>query len=338
LRRLRRSRKLHWLEAGLAAGLSAIVIFLLLTGMAYMTWFERRVIGRLQVRLGPNRVGVGGLLQPLADAVKLFFKEDIRPTQADWLLFPLAPAISLFAALAAFAVIPLGPIVNVAGVSVPGGVANLSVGLLYLVGVSSLGVYGLVLGGWASGSKYSLIGGLRAAAQVVSYELILGMALVSVAIVAGTLSLEGIVGNQANHLPYFILQPLAFLLYLVAAVAETNRAPFDLPEADTELVAGYHTEYGGMRFAMFFIAEYVNVITVSALAATMFFAGWSGPALPGPHWLFIKMLAFLFLFVWLRATLPRLRYDQLMRLCWLVLLPLALVNLLVTAIVVTALG
>ncbi len=302
--------------------------------MAYMTWFERRVIGRLQVRLGPNRVGIGGLLQPLADALKLFFKEDVRPARADRILFPLAPAISLFAALAAFAVIPFGPTTRIAGVEVPGGIANLQVGLLYLVGISSLGVYGLVLGGWSSGSKYSLIGGLRAAAQVVSYELILGLALVSVALVAGTLSLEGVVGGQANGLPYVILQPVAFLLYLVAAVAETNRAPFDLPEADTELVAGYHTEYGGMRFAMFFIAEYVNVITVSALAATMFFAGWSGPFLPGPHWLFIKMLAFLFLFVWLRATLPRLRYDQLMRLSWSVLLPLALINLLATAVVV----
>ncbi|HEU0168672.1 MAG TPA: NADH-quinone oxidoreductase subunit NuoH [Chloroflexota bacterium] len=325
-----------WLEAGWGAVRSVVLIFLLLTGMAYMTWFERRVISRLQVRVGPNRVGVSGLLQPLADAIKLFFKEDIRPTRADWILFPLAPAISLFAALAAFAVIPVGPVLNVAGVTMPYGIANVSVGLLYLIGVSSLGVYGLVLGGWASGSKYSLIGGLRAAAQVVSYELILGMALVSVAVVAGTLSLNGIVNQQAGHIPFFILQPLAFLLYLVAAVAETNRAPFDLPEADTELVAGYHTEYGGMRFAMFFIAEYINVITVSALAATMFFAGWSGPILPGPHWLFIKMLVFLFLFVWLRATLPRLRYDQLMRLCWSVLLPLALINLLATAIAVAA--
>jgi NADH-quinone oxidoreductase subunit H len=320
------------------AGRSAILILLLLTGMAYMTWFERRVISRLQVRIGPNRVGVGGLLQPLADALKLFFKEDIRPTRADWLLFPLAPAISLFAAIAAFAVVPLGPPVMVAGVQVPGAIATLSVGLLYLVGVSSLGVYGLVLGGWASGSKYSLMGGLRAAAQVVSYELILGMALVSVAIVSGTLSLQGIVDGQAGRLPYIVLQPLAFVLYLIAAVAETNRAPFDLPEADTELVAGYHTEYGGMRFAMFFIAEYINVITVSALAATVFFAGWSGPVLPGPHWLVIKMVVFLFLFVWLRATLPRLRYDQLMRLCWSVLLPLALVNLLATAIAVVVLG
>ncbi|MHB8619802.1 MAG: NADH-quinone oxidoreductase subunit NuoH [Chloroflexota bacterium] len=326
------------LDAGLAAARSVILIFLLLTGMAYMTWFERRVISRLQVRVGPDRVGVAGLLQPVADALKLFFKEDIRPTRADKILFPLAPAVSLFAALAAFAVIPLGPTVKVAGVSMPTGIANLQVGLLYVVAISSLGVYGLVLGGWSSGSKYSLIGGLRAAAQVVSYELVLGMALVSVALVAGSLSLDKIVQGQASFLPNVVLQPLAFVLYLIAAVAEVNRAPFDLPEADTELVAGYHTEYGGMRFAMFFIAEYVNVITVSALAATMFFSGWSGPFLPGPEWLFIKMLAFLFLFVWLRATLPRLRYDQLMRLSWRVLVPLALINLVATAIAVAILG
>ncbi|MDE3075014.1 MAG: NADH-quinone oxidoreductase subunit NuoH [Chloroflexota bacterium] len=306
--------------------------------MAYMTWFERRVISRLQVRVGPDRVGVAGLLQPLADAVKLFFKEDIRPARADQILFPLAPAISLFAALAAFAVIPIGPTVKIAGATMPIGIARLNVGLLYLVGVSSLGVYGLILGGWSSGSKYSLIGGLRAAAQVVSYELILGMALVTIAIISGSLSLDAIVGSQAGFLPNVIRQPLAFILYLIAAVAETNRAPFDLPEADTELVAGYHTEYGGMRFAMFFIAEYVNVITVSALAATMFFSGWAGPFLPGPIWLLIKMVFFLFLFVWLRATLPRLRYDQLMRLSWSVLLPLSLINLLVTAAVVAAIG
>ncbi|HUZ78281.1 MAG TPA: NADH-quinone oxidoreductase subunit NuoH [Chloroflexota bacterium] len=325
-------------DTALSAIRSAILILLLLTGMAYMTWFERRVISRLQVRVGPDRVGVAGLLQPLADAVKLFFKEDVRPRRADRFLFPLAPAISLFAALAAFAVIPIGHSVNVAGSSMPLGIAQLNVGLLYLVGVSSLGVYGLILGGWASGSKYSLLGGLRAAAQVVSYELVLGLALVTVAVVSGSISLDGIVSSQSRFLPNVLLQPVAFVLYIIAAVAETNRAPFDLPEADTELVAGYHTEYGGMRFAMFFIAEYVNVITVSALAATMFFSGWAGPWLPGPLWLIIKMVFFLFLFVWLRATLPRLRYDQLMRLSWSVLLPLSLLNLLITGVAVAAIG
>jgi NADH-quinone oxidoreductase subunit H len=317
---------------------SAVVIFALLTGMAYMTWFERRMISRLQVRIGPNRVGSFGLLQPLADALKLFFKEDIAPAPADRLLYLMAPAMALFAALAAFAVMPLGPTVSIGGTAVPLQVAELPVSLLYLIGASSMGIYGLVLGGWASGSKYSLLGGLRAAAQLVSYELIIGLALVGVVIVGGSLSLGELVEGQTRTVPYVLLQPLGFLLYLIAAVAEVNRAPFDLPEADTELVAGYHTEYTGMRFAMFFIAEYVNMLTVSAIAATLFLGGWAFPVLPGPHWLFLKMLAFLFLFVWLRATLPRLRYDQLMRLSWMVLLPLGLVNVAATAIIVTLLG
>ncbi len=303
---------------------SAVIIFALLTGMAYMTWFERRAISRLQVRIGPNRTGAAGLLQPLADALKLFFKEDIAPAPADRPLYLLAPAVALLAALAAFAVIPLGPTVSIGGTSVALQVANLPVGLLYLIAVSSMGIYGLVLGGWASGSKYSLLGGLRAAAQLVSYE--------------GSLSLGDLVDRQTRSVPFVLLQPLGFLLYLIAAVAEVNRAPFDLPEADTELVAGYHTEYSGMRFAMFFIAEYVNMITVSALAATLFFGGWAFPILPGPWWLFLKMLVFLFAFVWLRATLPRLRYDQLMRLSWTVLLPLGLLNVAVTAVVVALLG
>ena len=317
---------------------SLVIILALMTGMAYMTWFERRVISRLQVRIGPNRVGWGGLLQPLADAIKLFFKEDVRPSTADRLLYPIAPAIALFAALAAFAVVPLGPTVAIGGLQIPLQIADLPVGVLYLLAASSLGVYGLVIGGWSSGSKYPLLGGLRAAAQLVSYELILGLSLVGVVIVSGSLSLGQMVEAQARSLPFIFLQPLGFVLFLIAAIAETNRAPFDLPEADTELVAGFHTEYSGMRFAMFFIAEYVSMITVSAVAATLFLGGWWAPILPGPHWLFLKMLLFLFLFVWLRATLPRLRYDQLMRLSWGVLLPLALLNVAVTAVVVVLLG
>ena len=317
---------------------SIVVIVALLTGMAYMTLFERRVISRLQVRIGPNRTGPAGLLQPLADAIKLFFKEDITPTPADRPLYLIAPAIALFAALAAFVVIPLGPPVTVAGVSLPQAIADLPVSLLYLIGVSSLGVYGLVLGGWSSGSKYALLGGLRAAAQLVSYELVAGLALIGVVIVGGSLSLGELVAGQARTVPYVLLQPLGFILYAIAAVAEVNRAPFDLPEADTELVAGYHSEYTGMRFAMFYIAEYVNMITVSALAATLFFGGWAFPIFPGPWWLVIKILVFLFIFVWLRATLPRLRYDQLMRLSWTILIPLGLLNLAVTAIVVALLG
>jgi NADH-quinone oxidoreductase subunit H len=318
---------------------SLVIILALLTGMAYMTWFERRVISRLQIRIGPNRVGPSGLLQPIADALKLFFKEDVRPAFADPVLYPLAPAISLVAALAAFAVIPIGPTLNLGGLQVPLIVQDMPVALLYLIGASSLGVYGVVLGGWSSGSKYSLLGALRGGAQVVSYELVLGLALVGVVIVSGTLSVGQIVEAQARSVPYVVFQPLGFVLYAVAAFAETNRAPFDLPEAEQELVAGYHTEYSGFRFAMYFIAEYVNVLTVSAIAATVFFGGWTGPfnVLPGPWWLLLKMTVFAFIFVWVRATLPRLRYDQLMRLSWGVLLPLGLLNVLVTAIVVVLL-
>ena len=315
---------------------SLVIIVALLTGMAYMTWFERRVISRLQVRIGPNRVGPTGLMQPVADALKLFFKEDIRPAMADRYLYPLAPGISLVAALAAFAVIPIGPTLTIAGQQIALVIQDMPVALLYLIGVSSLGVYGVVLGGWSSGSKYSLLGSLRGGAQVVSYELALGLALVGVVLVSHSMSLVDIVDQQARSVPFVILQPLGFLLYFTAAIAETNRAPFDLPEAEQELVAGYHTEYSGFRFALYYIAEYVNVLTVSAIAATLFFGGWVGPfnLLNGPWWLLIKMTFFAFLFVWLRATLPRLRYDQLMRLSWGLLLPLGLLNVLVTAVLV----
>src|SRR4051794_34128332 len=317
--------------------LSLVIIFGLLTTMAYMTWFERRVISRLQARIGPNKTGWEGLLQPLADAIKLFFKEDIRPVMSDRLLYVVAPAISLFAALAAFAVIPVGGLIP--GTQIRLQVADLPVGVVYLLAASSLGVYGLVLGGWGSGSKYSLLGALRAAAQVVSYELILGISIVSVVIVSGSLSLQGIVAAQAGSAWYVLLQPVAFVLFMIAGVAETNRAPFDLPEAESELVAGYHTEYSGMRFAMYFIAEYVAMISMSAVAATLFFGGWNFPFLPGGPWgALIKMVFFLFLFVWLRATLPRLRYDQLMRLCWAILLPIGLLNVAITAIIVAAIG
>ncbi len=317
---------------------SLVWIVALMTAMAYMTLFERRVISVLQLRIGPNRVGPNGLFQPLADAIKLFFKEDIRPAHADRLLYPVAPAVSLIAALAAFAVIPIGPTLQLGSVTLPLQIQDLPVGLIYLAAISSIGVYGVVLGGWSSGSKYSLLGSLRGGAQVVSYELVLGLALIGVALVSGTLSIGQIVQGQANLVPYVFLQPLGFLLYFTAAIAETNRAPFDLPEAEQELVAGYHTEYSGFRFAMYFIAEYVNLITVSAIASTLFFGGWIGPIFSGPWWLLIKMVIFAFVFVWIRATLPRLRYDQLMRLTWGALLPLALINVLVTAILVVALS
>jgi NADH-quinone oxidoreductase subunit H len=317
---------------------SLVIIFALLTGMAYMTWFERRVISRMQVRIGPNRVGPEGLLQPVADALKLFFKEDVRPSMADRFLYPFAPGISLVAALAAFAVIPIGPLLSIGGRQIDLIVQDMPVALLYLIGASSLGVYGIVLGGWSSGSKYSLLGALRGGAQVVSYELVLGLALVGVVLVSGSLSVSDIVAQQARSVPFVILQPLGFVLYFTAAIAETNRAPFDLPEAEQELVAGYSTEYSGFRFGMYYIAEYVNLLTVSAIAATLFFGGWTGPfnQLPGPWWLLLKMTVFAFVFVWIRATLPRLRYDQLMRLSWGLLLPLGLLNVLATAVMIVA--
>lgn len=327
------------LQFWINAVISIVVMVGLMTGMAYMTWFERRVISKMQVRIGPNRVGFFGLLQPLADGLKLMSKEDILPSSADKVLFRLAPAMSLFAALAAFAVMPVWDGAKVGEYKIPDVIADLSVSVLYIVSVSSLGVYGIVLGGWSSGSKYSLLGSLRGAAQVVSYELIVSTALVAVAMVTDSLSLKDIVAYQRDHVSLIFVLPVAFVLYLVGAFAEVNRAPFDLPEAETELVAGYHTEYSGFRFAMFYIAEYVNMITVSILATTLFLGGWNGPfgLLPGPHWLLLKMVFFLFLFVWVRATIPRLRYDQLMRLSWSYLLPIGLINLAVYAVLV-ALG
>lgn len=317
-------------------------IVALMTGVAYTTLFERRVISLLQVRKGPNRVGPAGLLQPLADGVKLFFKEDTVPFTADKLLHHLAPGISLLAAFAAFAVIPVGPTYDVAGFGkVPLIIADLNVGVLYLLGVSSLGVYGVVLGGWSSGSKYSLLGALRGAAQLVSYEIVLGMSLVGVVMITGEMSLRGIVEWQAAHrIPLVLLQPVGFVLFVIGMFAETNRAPFDLVEADTELVGGFQTEYSGFRYGMFMIAEYMAMLTVSCVATSLFLGGWGGPFgfLPGPWWVLLGVVAFLFLFVWVRATIPRLRYDQLMKFSWSYLIPLGLVNLAVTAIAVVALS
>ncbi len=321
--------------------MAGVIIFALLTGFAYMTLIERRVVGRIQVRLGPNRVGPGGMFQPLADAVKLLLKEDIVPLQADKPVFTLAPIISLTVALAAFAVIPFGNAINIFGLNIPLRLADVNVGILYIFGITGLGVYGIVLAGWASNNKYSLLGGVRSTAQVISYELTLGMAIVGVLILTGSLSMNDIVRHQNGlwfgFLPRWniFVQPLAFVLYVLSAIAEVNRAPFDLPEAEQELVAGYHIEYSSMRFAMFFMAEYINMFTVSAIATTVFLGGWAGfGILGGFPWFFIKLSFFMFLFIWLRATLPRLRYDRLMKFGWHVLLPLALLNLAVTATVV----
>ena len=318
--------------AGLAIIIVKIVVAFgaLILIAAYMTWMERRVFALVQVRYGPNRVGPAGLLQPIADGIKLMFKETIIPSGADKFVYFLAPALTLIPALAAFAVVPFGDSVTLFGQKVDLVVADVNVGILYIFALSGLGVYGVVLGAWASNSKYPLLGGLRASAQLISYELSLGLSLLGVVMLSGSLSLKDIVASQAD-LPYILLQPLGFLLFVVCMFAETNRAPFDLPEAESELTGGFHTEYSSMNFAVYFLAEYCNMITLSAVAATFFLGGWRGPILPPVVWFLIKILAFMFFFMWLRASTPRLRYDQLMAFGWKVLLPLSILNVVATA-------
>ena len=321
------------IEIAIVAVKSALLLFILLTACAYMTLLERRLLGKFQVRYGPNRVGPFGLLQPLADGLKLVFKESFMPAHVDVIVYWLAPAISMVTALFVYAVIPFGPEVMLFGQRVPLRLADVNVGILLVLATSSVGVYGIILGGWSSNNKYSLLGSLRSSAQLISYELALGLAVISVVLTAGSLSLVSIV--EAQRRVWFVaLQPLGFLIFLIAAVAETNRAPFDLPEAEQELIAGYQTEYGGFKFAMFYIGEYVAIVTMSALLTTLFWGGWWGPVLPGPVWFVLKTLAFVFVFIWLRATLPRVRHDQLMALGWKVLVPLGLLNLVVTAVIV----
>ncbi len=309
-----------------------IVFNILLLTVAYMTYVERKVLGHLQVRLGPMRVGFHGLLQPIADGIKLFFKEDVIPQDANKAIFVIAPMATLIPAIASFAIIPFGNSVEIMGISIDMVIADVNVGLLYFFALSSLGVLGFVMAGWSSNSKYSLLGGLRASAQMISYELTLGLSTVGVVMITGSLSLVDIVNAQSN-VPFILLQPLGFLLFLAAGIAEVNRAPFDLPEAETELVAGYHTEYSSMKFAMFFMGEYAAMITIAALASTLFLGGWKGPILPPVVWFLIKTFCFLFFFIWLRATFPRLRYDQLMDWGWKVMLPLSLANILITSAV-----
>jgi len=313
---------------------AALVVFIVITGFAYLLLWERKLIGRFQVRYGPNRVGPLGYLQPLADVVKLVFKEDAVPAGANRILFSLAPVISIAAAVGAIALVPFGDPTTYLGHQVNFFGADLDISLLVLFALSGLGFYGLILGGWASGNKYSLLGSARTAAQLVSYEVAMGLSAVGVVMAAGSLSLVDIVQAQADFTWYVLVQPVGFVVFMIAAVAETNRAPFDLPEAESELVAGYHTEYSGLKFSMFFLAEYVNMIVISGVGATLFLGGYSGPGLPGWLWLAIKVTVLLFLFIWLRATLPRLRYDRLMKFGWKVLLPVATANLLVTAVVV----
>lgn len=313
-----------------------LVIFAgLMTCVAYMTYAERKVVAHIQVRKGPLFVGYHGLLQPIADAVKLLFKEDFTLAGCNKIIYNLAPLVTFIPALLAIAVIPVGDQITVAGETTNLMISDLNVGILFIFAVSSLGIYGLVLGGWSANSKYSLLGALRSSAQMISYEVSLGLSVIGVLLLAGTLSLNEIVKAQSGGiLDWFIFrQPVGFLLFVTAAIAETNRIPFDLPEAEAELVGGYHTEYAGMKFAMFFMGEYASMITVSALAATLFLGGWSGPILPPVVWFLLKMSFFLFSYIWIRGTLPRFRYDQLMRFGWLVLFPLALLNTMVTALI-----
>jgi NADH-quinone oxidoreductase subunit H len=314
-----------------------LIINLLLLTFAYMTWVERKVLGRMQLRYGPNRAGPKGLLQPIADLIKLIRKESFYPASAVDLLYITAPVFSAFTALAAFSVIPWGPGWQIGNYFVSGEVANVSIGLIVVFALGSLGIYGFIVGGWASDSKYALLGSMRTCAQMVSYEVSLTFAVLGVVMMGQSLSLVDIVHKQHETFWFFGPQFVGLLIFFIAGVAETNRPPFDLPEADTELVAGYHTEYSGMRFGLFQLGEYVNMITLSALAVTLFFGGWYGPWAPlGPLWFVIKLLLVIFVFLWLRATLPRLRYDQLMRFGWKVLLPAATINALVTAALVVA--
>ncbi len=306
-----------------------VVLGCLLFIAAYLVWAERKLLGRLQVRLGPNRAGIFGLLQPIADAIKMMAKEDIVPDQADRILFLLAPAVVTATALLLFAVVPFGSQITVMGRPVPLVISDINVGLLFVFALSSLGVYGVALGGWASNSKFALLGGIRGAAQMISYELALGLSLVPVVMLAGSFSLVDIVDAQAR-VPFVLVQPVSFMIFIIAAMAESKRIPFDLPEAENELGAGYSTEYSGMRFGMFFIGEYVHMQVLGALLAVFFLGGWRGPFLPGPIWLLLKALAVSLVMIWIRATLPRFRYDQLMEIGWKVLIPVSLVNILAT--------
>ena len=306
-----------------------VVLFL----AAYLVWAERKLLARLQVRYGPNRAGLFGLLQPIADSIKMMTKEDVIPDGADRVIFFLAPAVVAVTAMLMFAVVPFGEETILFGQSIPMVISDLNVGLLFVFALSSLGIYGVALGGWASNSKYSLLGGIRGAAQMISYELSLGLSLIPIVMIAGSFSLVDIVTAQQNFWFIFV-QPISFAIFLISAMAESKRIPFDIPEAENELGAGYHMEYSGMRFGLFFIGEYVHIQVMGALIAVFFLGGWRGPILPGPVWLVIKMMMVAIFMIWARGTLPRLRYDQLMALGWKILVPAALINIVITGAVI----
>jgi NADH-quinone oxidoreductase subunit H len=313
---------------------AGIIVNLLLGVFAYLTLLERKLLGRMQLRYGPNRAGPFGLLQPIADLVKLVRKEAFAPSSAIDLPYIVAPVISAFTAIAAFSVIPWGPGWKIYHWHVNGAVATVPISLLLIFALGSVGIYGFIVGGWASESKFSLLGSMRTCAQLVSYEVSLALSVLGVVILGQSLSLVDIVHRQGVLLPFVAPQFVGMLVFLFGGIAETSRAPFDLPEAEQELVAGYHTEYSGMRWGLFQMAEYINLITLSGLMVTLFFSGWHGPWNLGPLWFVLKLLAVLSAFIWLRATLPRLRYDQLMRFGWKVLLPVATINAVITALVV----
>ena len=313
-----------------------IVISVMMGLVAYTTLLERKLLGRIQVRFGPNRVGYFGLLQPLADGIKSFFKEDIIPDKADKVLYVIAPGICLFTALSMFAVVPFGDTITLFGRKIKMVVADIDTGLLYVLALASIGEYGVVLGGWSSGAKYGVLGSLRAAAQMISYETALGLAVMGTIVLAGSLRLTDIVAAQQPC--WFIVKyPFGFIFYIVAGLAEINRTPFDMPESESELACGFNVEYSSMKFATFMIAEYAHMFVVAGVATTLFLGGWMGPILPGPLWFLIKVFAIIFFFIWERGTFPRLRYDHIMYFGWKVLLPLTLLNVVVTSLLV-ALG
>lgn len=306
------------------------VFIVILTMAAYLVLAERRILAKIQDRKGPNRVGPFGLLQPLADLIKLLTKEDLVPAAADKWLFYLAPAMAAIPAILIFSIIPFGETVTISGHEVPLLISDLNVGMLFFLALSSIAVYGVAIGGWASNSKFSLLGGIRGLAQLISYELSMGLSVVPIVMLARSLNLSDIVAAQ-QHVPFIIYQPLAFLIFMISITAESRRIPFDLPEAEGELVAGFHAEYSGMRFGLFFVGEYINMIVLGGLATTFFLGGWHGPWLPPVIWFFVKTMVMAFFFIWTRGTLPRLRYDQLMHFGWKFLTPLALLNVLITA-------
>jgi NADH-quinone oxidoreductase subunit H len=335
---------MDWISLFLVPAIkSLLLVVVLLTGFAYLSYIERKLVARFQMRYGPNRAGPFGFLQPIADALKMVFKEEIVPLHVDQLVYVLAPALTVIPALVIWAVIPIaGDSITIFGQTITPYVADVNVGLLYVLAIASLGTYGIVLAGWSSNNKYSLLGGLRTGSQMLSYELPMGIALVSVVLIAASLSLVDIV-NAQSAVWFVVLQPIGFIIYFICGLAEAGRSPFDLPETENELVSGFATEYGGIKFALFFMGEYIHAITIGALATVFFLGGWYGPFVEqvpilGLVYFAIKVSAVIFLIIWVRASLPRVRYDQLMRFCWKFLLPLALLNLAVTAVVVLLVG